>query len=179
MKYNKLKIAITCPHCDFEGKTNLFSSGSKKLCTRCKRDFIFDDSIKVKYSFYCPHCNKYGSSRNLSIGKNATCARCQGEVFITKDGVKPLIIFIVAKVYLKAMRNGAELHFLEKILINLATFKLIWIAVKSKKESGQHNIKNSGQNYLSKNLILNSQRIVKNNLGNITLLFQVRLKIYY
>jgi hypothetical protein len=93
MKYNKLKIAITCPHCDFEGKTNLFSYGLKKFCARCKRDFIFDDSIKVKYSFYCPHCNKYGSSRNLSIGKNATCARCQGEVFITKDGVKPLIIF--------------------------------------------------------------------------------------
>ena len=93
MKYNKLKIAITCPHCDFEGITNLFSYGLKKLCTICKRDFIFDDSIKVKYSFYCPHCNKYESSRSLSIGKNATCARCQGEVFITKDGVKPLIIF--------------------------------------------------------------------------------------
>ena len=93
MKDNKLKIAITCPHCDFESKTNLFYYGLKILCTRCKKDFILDDSIKVKYSFYCPHCNKYESSRSLSIGKNATCARCQGEVFITKDGVKPLIIF--------------------------------------------------------------------------------------
>ena len=93
MKDNKLKIAITCPHCDFISKTNLFSYGLKILCTRCKRDFVFDDSIKVKYSFYCPHCNKYESSRSLSIGKNATCARCQGEVFITKDVVKPLIIF--------------------------------------------------------------------------------------
>tara|TARA_Y100001970_G_scaffold173555_1_gene211977 strand:+ start:148 stop:762 length:615 start_codon:yes stop_codon:yes gene_type:complete len=93
MKDNKLKIAITCPHCDFESKTKFFPYGLKILCNSCKTDFIFDDSIKVKYSFYCPHCNKYGSSRNLSIGKNATCARCQGEVLITKDGVKPLIIF--------------------------------------------------------------------------------------
>ena len=93
MKDNKLKIAITCPHCDFESKTKFFPYGLKILCNSCKTDFIFDDSIKVKYSFYCPHCNKYESSRSLSIGKNATCARCQGEVFITKDGVKPLIIF--------------------------------------------------------------------------------------
>jgi DNA-directed RNA polymerase subunit RPC12/RpoP len=88
MKDNKLKIAITCPHCDFESKTNLFSYGLKILCTRCKKDFILDDSIKVKYSFYCPHCNKYGSSRNILVGKKAICRKCRGEMLISKQGVK-------------------------------------------------------------------------------------------
>ena len=88
MKVNKLEIAITCPRCDFESKTNLFSYGLKILCTRCKRDFIFDDSIKVKYSFYCPHCNKYGSSRNVLVGKKAICRKCRGEMLISKQGVK-------------------------------------------------------------------------------------------
>ena len=88
MKDNKLEIAITCPRCDFESKTNLFSYGLKILCTRCKRDFIFDDSIKVKYSFYCPHCNKYGSSRNVLVGKKAICRKCRGEMLISKQGVK-------------------------------------------------------------------------------------------
>tara|TARA_B100000575_G_scaffold287889_1_gene286965 strand:+ start:595 stop:1212 length:618 start_codon:yes stop_codon:yes gene_type:complete len=92
MRDNKIKIAITCPHCDFEGKKNLFSSGSKKLCTRCKRDFIFDDSIKVKYSFYCPYCNNYRNSRSSSMGKKVICAKCRYEMFISKDGIKPLII---------------------------------------------------------------------------------------
>ena len=92
MSDNKIKIAITCPHCDFEGKTNLFSYGLKKLCTICKRDFIFDDSIKVKYSFYCPYCNKYRNSRSSSMGKKVICAKCRCEMFISKDGIKPLII---------------------------------------------------------------------------------------
>ena len=90
MKDNKLKIAITCPHCDFESKTKFFSFGLKILCTKCKSDFIFDDSIKIKYSFYCPHCNKYGSSRSVSIGKKAICSKCKGKILISKDGVKPL-----------------------------------------------------------------------------------------
>ena len=88
MKDNKLKIAITCPHCDFESKTNLFSYRLKILCTRCKKDFILDDLIKVKYSFYCPHCNKYGSSRNIFVGKKAICRKCRGEMLISKQGVK-------------------------------------------------------------------------------------------
>ena len=92
MKDNKLKIAITCPHCDFESKTKFFPYGLKILCNSCKTDFIFDDSIKVKYSFYCPYCNKYGNSRSSSMGKKVICAKCRYEMFISKDGIKPLIV---------------------------------------------------------------------------------------
>ena len=51
MKDNKLKIAITCPHCDFESKKNLFSYGLKILCTWCKRDFVFLGYARMIYPF--------------------------------------------------------------------------------------------------------------------------------
>jgi len=89
---NKPKITMTCPHCEFESKTKTFSNGANIICANCKDNFIFDDTIRIKYSFYCPHCNQYGSSRSVSIGKKAICSKCKGEMLISKDGIKPLII---------------------------------------------------------------------------------------